>query len=83
MARFAVTPDVAVRLAVLYLVAYLCFFVISPFLDILLWGIILAVALLAAWVVASGRRSSVNRALRLGSDCLPDWRPGCRRLGCT
>ncbi len=37
--------DIAIRLGVLYIVVYICYLVINPFLTIVIWGAILAVTL--------------------------------------
>jgi predicted PurR-regulated permease PerM len=46
--------DVALRVGLLFLLAFLCIFVIAPFITILLWGIILAVTLypVQQWLAA-------------------------------
>ena len=46
--------DVVIRVSLLFLIVYLCIFVIAPFLTILLWGAILAVTLypVQQWLAA-------------------------------
>ena len=46
--------DVVIRVSLLFLIVYLCVFVIAPFLTILLWGAILAVTLypVQQWLAA-------------------------------
>ncbi len=41
--------DVAIRVGLLSLLAFLCIFVVAPFITILLWGVILAITLYPVW----------------------------------
>ncbi len=40
-----ITINIAIRLSILFLIIYICFFVLSPFMSILLWAAILATTL--------------------------------------
>ncbi len=61
-----ITIDVVIRICLLFLVVYLCFFVIRPFLSVIIWGAILAVILYPAqqWLAARfGGRGAPASAL--------------------
>ena len=49
------TAETAIRLAILFLLLYWCYTIVRPFIDILLWSVIFAVALFPAYKWISGK----------------------------
>jgi predicted PurR-regulated permease PerM len=49
------TADTAIRLVILFLLLYWCYTIVRPFIDILLWSVIFAVALFPTYKWISGK----------------------------
>ena len=64
--RFGETATIAIRLAILFLLLYFCFLIIAPFIPLVMWGAIMAVAIYplhTKFAAKLGNRGKLSAAL--------------------